>query len=126
MIQKMTMQIKRMKMIQIPGIKMQDLQIKSMQTQNIRAQKVGDDKKRGDYTSSRISTKNKQTFLYGRIEARMKLATGKGIWPAFWMLGTEGGWPVSCATVGSLLGFLVFNVYPARVFMGSVLYSKDS
>ena len=29
-----------------------------------------------------------------------------------------GIWPVSCATVGSLLGFLVFNVYPARVFMG--------
>lgn len=59
----------------------------------ITAKKVGDDKKRGDYTSSRISTKNKQTFLYGRIEARMKLATGKGVWPAFWMLGTEGGWP---------------------------------
>ncbi|MCI5624136.1 MULTISPECIES: phospho-N-acetylmuramoyl-pentapeptide-transferase [Anaerostipes] len=29
-----------------------------------------------------------------------------------------GIWPISCATVGSLLGFLVFNVYPARVFMG--------
>lgn len=49
----------------------------------ITAKKVGENKKRGDYTSSRISTKNKQTFLYGRIEARMKLATGKGIWPAF-------------------------------------------
>lgn len=59
----------------------------------ITAKKVGDNKERGDYTSSRISTKNKQTFLYGRIEARMKLATGKGIWPAFWMLGAEGGWP---------------------------------
>jgi phospho-N-acetylmuramoyl-pentapeptide-transferase len=33
--------------------------------------------------------------------------------------GHEAGiWPISCATVGSLLGFLVFNVYPARVFMG--------
>ena len=33
--------------------------------------------------------------------------------------GMEAGiWPISCATVGSLLGFLVFNVYPARVFMG--------
>lgn len=30
----------------------------------------------------------------------------------------DGIWPISCATVGSLLGFLVFNVYPARVFMG--------
>lgn len=26
--------------------------------------------------------------------------------------------PITCATVGSLLGFLVYNVYPARVFMG--------
>ena len=59
----------------------------------ITARKVGESKKRGDYTSSRLSTKNKQTFLYGRIEARMKLATGKGVWPAFWMLGSEGGWP---------------------------------
>lgn len=33
--------------------------------------------------------------------------------------GSDPGiWPISCATVGSLLGFLVFNVYPARVFMG--------
>ena len=31
---------------------------------------------------------------------------------------SAGIWPISCATVGSLLGFLVFNVYPARVFMG--------
>ena len=29
-----------------------------------------------------------------------------------------GLWPITCATVGALLGFLVFNVYPARVFMG--------
>lgn len=59
----------------------------------ITARKVADGKKRGDYTSSRITTKNKHSFLYGRIEARMKLATGKGIWPAFWMLGAEGKWP---------------------------------
>lgn len=48
------------------------------------------------YTSARIKTQYKQTFQFGRIEARMRLPTGKGIWPAFWMLGetlpTEG-WP---------------------------------
>ncbi len=34
-------------------------------------------------------------------------------------IGTQGGIePITCAAVGSLLGFLVFNVYPARVFMG--------
>uniref|UniRef100_A0A7C1FI67 Glycosyl hydrolase family protein n=1 Tax=Caldilinea aerophila TaxID=133453 RepID=A0A7C1FI67_9CHLR len=48
------------------------------------------------YTSARIKTQGKQVFQYGRIEARMKLPTGKGIWPAFWMLGEtlpQVGWP---------------------------------
>lgn len=34
-------------------------------------------------------------------------------------IGTQAGIaPITCATVGALLGFLVYNVYPARVFMG--------
>ena len=34
-------------------------------------------------------------------------------------IGTGSGIaPISCAAMGSLLGFLVYNVYPARVFMG--------
>ena len=56
-------------------------------------------RKEGDsYTSTRITTQNKRTFKYGRMEARAKVATGQGIWPAFWMLGTnitEVGWPSS-------------------------------
>ena len=39
------------------------------------------------YTSGRIETKDLFAQAYGRIEARMKLPVGKGIWPAFWMLG---------------------------------------
>ncbi len=47
-------------------------------------------KKDGEkYTSTRITTKGKKEFQYGRIEARAKLPIGKGIWPAFWMLGTN-------------------------------------
>lgn len=49
-----------------------------------------------DYTSARITTQNKFDFKYGRIEARMKLPYGQGIWPAFWMLGVNinsVGWP---------------------------------
>ena len=52
----------------------------------------------GRYTSTRITTQNKFEFTYGTIEARAKVATGKGVWPAFWMLGaniTEVGWPLS-------------------------------
>lgn len=40
-----------------------------------------------DYTSARIMTKNTATFTYGKFEARIKLPSGQGIWPAFWMLG---------------------------------------
>jgi beta-glucanase (GH16 family)/SOS-response transcriptional repressor LexA len=51
-----------------------------------------------EYTSARIRTINKGDFTYGRIEARMKLPKGQGLWPAFWMLPTDnvyGGWPAS-------------------------------
>lgn len=48
------------------------------------------------YTSGRINTKDKAEFRYGKIEARMKLPSFQGAWPAFWMLGgnhSEVGWP---------------------------------
>lgn len=43
----------------------------------------------GNYTSARIKTKGIMEQQYGRIEARIKTPTGKGIWPAFWMLGNN-------------------------------------
>ena len=56
-------------------------------------------KKDGDkYTSTRITTKAQKEFKYGRIEAKAKLPIGHGIWPAFWMLGSnidKVGWPKS-------------------------------
>ena len=39
------------------------------------------------YTSARLHTGHKQTWQYGKIAARIQLPHGKGIWPAFWMLG---------------------------------------
>lgn len=41
------------------------------------------------YTSARLLTQGLQSFQYGRIEARIKVPTGKGFWPAFWMLGSD-------------------------------------
>jgi len=41
------------------------------------------------YTSGRISTKGKFECTYGKIEARIKLPSGQGIWPAFWMIGAD-------------------------------------
>jgi beta-glucanase (GH16 family) len=48
------------------------------------------------YTSARLKTQGKWSWQYGRMEARIKIPRGQGIWPAFWMLGdniTNVGWP---------------------------------
>jgi beta-glucanase (GH16 family) len=50
------------------------------------------------FTSARIRSKYKGDWLYGRIEVSAKVPTGKGTWPAIWMLSTDweyGGWPES-------------------------------
>ena len=52
---------------------------------HIRANK--EDYEGSKYTSARMITKGKFTFTYGTVEARIALPVGKGIWPAFWMLG---------------------------------------
>ncbi len=48
------------------------------------------------YTSAKIKTQEKIEQLYGRVEARIKLPQGQGLWPAFWMLGNNiqiTSWP---------------------------------
>jgi beta-glucanase (GH16 family) len=50
------------------------------------------------YTSARINTRDRFAFKYGRIEARMKLPGGQGLWPAFWLLPQDnvyGTWAAS-------------------------------
>ena len=50
------------------------------------------------YTSARLTTQKKFAVKYGRIEARIKVPAGSGVWPAFWMLGADIGtnpWPGS-------------------------------
>ncbi len=49
-----------------------------------------------NYSSARLTTQNKKSFTYGRVDIRAKLPRGKGIWPALWMLGNNInsiGWP---------------------------------
>lgn len=65
-------------------------------TLKITARKVGAGQKAGDYTSSRMNSR--ETFTYGRMEVRAKVPDlkGNGVWPAVWMLGAnigEIGWP---------------------------------
>jgi beta-glucanase (GH16 family) len=51
-----------------------------------------------EYTSARLLTKNRFEVAYGRVEARIKVPEGAGLWPAFWMLGADidqNPWPQS-------------------------------
>jgi beta-glucanase (GH16 family) len=48
------------------------------------------------YTSAKITTRGMLDVAPGRVEARIKLPAGQGLWPAFWLLGTDigaVGWP---------------------------------
>jgi len=50
------------------------------------------------YTSGRLTTKAIFERAYGRFEARMKLVDGAGLWPSFWMMGSnvdDVGWPAA-------------------------------
>jgi beta-glucanase (GH16 family) len=65
---------------------------------NLVIEAIKEDKGGKHYTSTRMVSKGKGDWLYGRIEIRAKLPKGKGTWPAIWMLSTEwkyGGWPES-------------------------------
>lgn len=50
------------------------------------------EQKKYDFLSGRINTSKKMEFTYGTASCRMKMASGAGMWPAFWALG-EGHWP---------------------------------
>jgi beta-glucanase (GH16 family) len=50
------------------------------------------------YTSAKVTTRGKMEAAHGKVEARIRLALGQGLWPAFWMLGRNigaVGWPTS-------------------------------
>jgi beta-glucanase (GH16 family) len=57
---------------------------------------TGTDSITRNHTSARISTRDRYSFRYGVFEARLRTPVGKGLWPAFWALGTDidrSGWP---------------------------------
>jgi beta-glucanase (GH16 family) len=68
-----------------------------------------------DYTSTRMTTQNKKTFTFGRIDIRAKLPVGKGIWPALWMLGaniTTNPWP-ACGEIDIME---LIGTYPSSTY----------
>jgi beta-glucanase (GH16 family) len=77
-----------------------------------------------DYTSSRLITKGKKQFKFGRIDIRAALPKGQGLWPALWMLGSNidaVSWP-ACGEIDimELTGDL-----PNRV-VGTVHYGPNT
>ncbi|MDB5273829.1 MAG: hypothetical protein JWO58_2196, partial [Chitinophagaceae bacterium] len=48
-----------------------------------------------NYTSGKITTQGLASWLYGRMEASIKVPSGPGMWPAFWMLSDANNWPYS-------------------------------
>lgn len=68
-----------------------------------------------NYSSARLTTQNKKSFTYGRVDIRAKLPKGKGVWPALWMLGnniTSAGWP-ACGEIDIMefLGHEITKTY---------------
>lgn len=75
------------------------------------------------YTSARLHTEAKGDFTHGRVEARIRLPEGQGIWPAFWLFPTDevyGGWPRS----GEIDIMELVGHDPDRVH-GTVHYGPD-
>lgn len=54
---------------------------------HIAALRRGNSQQVGDYTSARLTTRNKKEINHGRVEVKAKLPGGRGIWPAIWMFG---------------------------------------
>jgi beta-glucanase (GH16 family) len=75
------------------------------------------------YTSARLNTDQKGDWLYGRVDVRAKLPTGRGLWPAIWMLPTDwvyGGWPAS----GEIDIMELLGQEPGKVY-GTVHFGSD-
>jgi beta-glucanase (GH16 family) len=76
-----------------------------------------------DYSSSRITTKDKREFQYGRVDIRAAMPEGRGVWPALWMLGSNidsSPWP-SC---GEIDIFELRGDEPGRAY-GTVHYGAS-
>jgi beta-glucanase (GH16 family) len=72
------------------------------------------------YTSARMKTQGLKNWAYGRMEARISIPGGRGVWPAFWMLGSNFptvGWP-ACGEIDIFEHCLASDM-PAYTVRGS-------
>ena len=82
------------------------------------------------FTSARMTTKNKGDWKYGRLDVRAKLPYGQGLWPAIWMMPTNsvyGGWPASGEIdIMELLGHDPRRVYGTLHYGGTPPDNRSS
>ena len=69
-----------------------------------------------NYTSARLITKGKFEQTYGRYEARIRVPYGKGIWPAFWLLGDDANGTKIWPQIGEIDIMEYIGSEPSRVF----------
>lgn len=90
---------------------------------------------RFDYTSARIRTKGKAFWTYGYFEAKMRLPTVTGLWPAFWMLPEakfQGhGWPTNgeidvMEAKGRLSQEIASTTHSANASLADVYHTKST
>ena len=65
---------------------------------NLRITMLREDFEGSEWTSARITSKERFSFQYGRVEARIRTPVERSVWPAFWMLGAdidENPWPLA-------------------------------
>ena len=85
----------------IPGWGNNELQYYTNNSENVQVQNgflviTARENGSGGYTSARLKTEGLFERAYGRFEARIRLPQGKGLWPAFWLLGNDcdqNPWP---------------------------------
>jgi len=97
----------------------------------IEAKYNGQDLESGNFSSARLITHGKRDFKYGKVSARIKVPTGQGVWPAFWMLGSNisennGGsvdWP-KCGEIDIMEK--IGGGENEKTLHGTIHYWKDS
>lgn len=73
-----------------------------------------------DYTAASLITRRKADWTFGRVEVRAKLPSGRGVWPAIWMLGSAGRWPA-----GGEIDIMEFVGHTPDLVHATVHFQKD-
>ena len=107
----------------IPGWGNNELQIYTDRSENVSVQDgvliitaKEENYQGGSYTSARITTKGKLDQQYGRFEARIKLPSGKGVFPAFWLLGDDESGSLVWPQIGEIDIMEYLGDEPTTVF----------